>query len=80
MLLEKTDIKEMWLADLVQFLEVLDKVELEQEEERKKGEDKKKIDKGIKARKKNDKKGGKDAKEKVKQDKKNINWDTDTEE
>lgn len=80
LMLEKTSIKEMWNADLIAFLEVLDKVELEEEEDRLKGEDRVKgKDKGIKA-----KKAKKEGKEKAKKgdkadknEKKAINWDTD---
>jgi DNA topoisomerase II len=76
--LEMTHIKELWKADLHAFLEMLDKVELEEEEDRKKGDDKAKAgNKGIKA-KKNNKKEGKE-KDKAKPEKKAINWDTDGE-
>jgi DNA topoisomerase-2 len=76
--LEKTHAKEIWNADLQEFLAVLDKVELEEEEDRKKGDDKQKAaNKGIKA-KKNHKKDAK-PKDKVKGEKKAINWDTDGE-
>lgn len=61
--LEKTDIKELWLTDLNEFLTVLDKVQEEEEEERKAGDDKSKVkNKGQKAKKKVEKKVGKDAK------------------
>lgn len=77
LMFEKTSIKEMWNADLIAFLEVLDKVEQEEEEERLKGEDKVKgKDKGIKA-KKAKKEGKEKAKKADKNEKKAINWDTD---
>lgn len=78
LMLEKTSIKEMWNADLLAFLEVLDKVEQEEEEERLKGEDKVKgKDKGIRA-KKAKKEGKEKAKGKTdKNEKKPIEWDTD---
>ena len=80
LMLEKTSLKEMWNADLLAFLEVLDKVEQEEEEERLKGEDRVKgKDKGIKARKA--KKEGKEKAKKGEKGEKNkaINWDTDGE-
>lgn len=80
LMLEKTSVKEMWNADLIAFLEVLDKVEQEEEEDRLKGEDRVKgKDKGIKAKKA--KKEGNDKPKKGekadKNEKKAINWDTD---
>lgn len=77
--LQKTHVKEIWNADLLAFLEILDKVELEEEEERRKGDDKAKADnKGIKA-KKNKPKAKDKEKEKAKPDKKTINWDSESE-
>jgi hypothetical protein len=49
-------VKELWNADLQEFLSVLDKIEAEEEEERKKGDEKAKgNNKGIKAKKNNKK-------------------------
>ena len=53
LVLEKTDVKEMWKTDLIDFLAVLDKVENEEEEDRKKNEDMMKKDgKGQRAKRK----------------------------
>lgn len=75
MVLQKTSIKEIWLTDLVEFEKMLDKVEAEEEEDRKKNEHMLKRDgKGQKAKKKQEKKLDK---EKAKPQKKAINWDSD---
>ena len=77
LMLEKTSIKQIWNADLHAFLEILDKTQLQEEEERMKGEEKVKAsNKGVKA-KKNNKKEGKEKAKPQKNEKKAINWDTD---
>ena len=76
--LGKTTIKEMWLKDLSSFLEVLDKYETEEEEERKKNEDMVRKDAKGKKAKKVGKKGDRD-KEKAKGNKKKgFDWDEDS--
>ncbi len=52
--LQKTSLKELWNGDLHAFLQVLDKVEQEEEEDRLQGDDKVKAkNKGLKAKRKN---------------------------